>query len=241
LLPCHPISASEARHAPVRIQDVGDGLFILGPDSIGCPPARSMSPRMQVASSGPAEQERIAVQKSLAPAGRDVSSMNFRICCAIRMLCASESILGTHLQVSGHISGRHEFGGVTGALVALRETAGKRVGRQKCRRTSCHLESRRPPAFELLQMGTYEAGIKYPLARNTRGRRSFLTYSAPRRKKLLPLCVRCGCLRGGRMECFWSKNSICDWQAGARRLDSATTQKRISRFDRICHCPSMGS
>jgi hypothetical protein len=29
------ISISEARHAPVRIQDVGDGLFVLGPDSIG--------------------------------------------------------------------------------------------------------------------------------------------------------------------------------------------------------------
>lgn len=78
----------------------------------------------------------------------------------------------------------------------------------------CHLESRQPPAFELSANGPLTGGDQ--ISRRAGDNRSS-AYSVPQPKKLLPLCVRYGCLRGGRMECFWSKNSICDWQAGARR------------------------
>lgn len=78
----------------------------------------------------------------------------------------------------------------------------------------CHLESRQPPAFELSANGHLTGGDQ--ISRRAGDNRSS-AYSVPQPKKLLPLCVRYGCLRGGRMACFWSKNSICDWQAGARR------------------------
>ena len=78
----------------------------------------------------------------------------------------------------------------------------------------CHLESRRPPAFELSANGHLRGGDQIsPSAGDNRSS----AYSVPQPKKLLPLCVRYGCFGGGRMECLWSKNSICDWQAGARR------------------------
>jgi hypothetical protein len=120
--------------------------------------------------------------------------MNFRICCAIRMLGVSESILGTHLLVSGRISGRHEFGGVTGALVALRGS-----GRAEFRPTEMPMDvlsSRLPStdAFALLQMGTYERESNIPLRGMRAGDNRSSAYSVARRKKLLPLCVRCGLL-----------------------------------------------
>jgi hypothetical protein len=186
-----------------------------------------MSPRIPVASLGRAENR-------CPKASGTVSSMNVAQSeCSSRLNQSWNPSPGER----SHFWAGHEFAGVTGALVALRAN-----GRAEFRPTEmptnalCHLESGRPPAFKLSANGLLTRGDQIsPRAGDSRSS----AYSVPRPKKLLPLCVRYGCLRGGRMECFWSKNSICAWQAGVHRTRLRDDPVRTPRFDRICHCLSI--
>lgn len=163
---------------------------------------------MPVTSSGPAENR-------CPKESGTVSSMNLRIVAQFEFSARLNQSWGPSPGERWH------FWAATNSVVLqalswlFEQTVGQNFGRQKCRRTPCVISSPvdRPP-LNCLQMGT-ETGGDQISARAGDNRSS--AYSLPQPKNSSRLRVRYGCLRGGRMECFWSKNSICEGQAGACR------------------------